>query len=128
MQLNKVYCYFLAHPIRPRKVPYKPPNPEALEKARVLRMKEIQMFDIIREIIFYALFLWVLCTVSYSFRDPLAYDVKRGLERVFVNEGASNAANFMTVSINIYLKSVLGCDCVKRNLVHYEIILTCCLV
>ncbi|XP_074649181.1 polycystin-1-like [Tubulanus polymorphus] len=72
---------------RPRKIAYRPPDPDLLERAREQRLKEIQMYNIIREIIFYALFLWVLLSVSYTFRDPYSYKMKDHLEKFFIGKG-----------------------------------------
>ena len=50
---------------RDRKVHYKPPDPDALMRARATRIKELKMFDILREIVFYAFFLWILLVITY---------------------------------------------------------------
>ncbi|CAF1616393.1 unnamed protein product [Adineta ricciae] len=44
-----------------------------LAYARDKRMKEIRMWEIVRELIAYASFLWILYLVSYSNRDPNAF-------------------------------------------------------
>ncbi|XP_041473066.1 uncharacterized protein LOC121422223 isoform X1 [Lytechinus variegatus] len=56
-----------------RKLPYKPPDPEALERAREQRLKEIKMYSIFREIFFYVVYLWVVLVISYGNSDPSAY-------------------------------------------------------
>ncbi|XP_030841939.1 polycystic kidney disease protein 1-like 2 [Strongylocentrotus purpuratus] len=56
-----------------RKLPYKPPDPEALERAREQRVKEIKMYSIFREIFFYVVYLWVVLVISYGNSDPSAY-------------------------------------------------------
>lgn len=48
------------------------------------------MYDVIREVIFYAFFLWVLMVVSYGFRDPNAFFLKKNLHFHFVDAGLSN--------------------------------------
>ena len=62
-------------PIR-RKIPYRPPDPERIERMREKRMKELAMYSIIREIIIYIIFLWVLMMLSYGNQDPNAYIMK----------------------------------------------------
>lgn len=69
-------------------------------------MKELQMMDVLREIIFYLMFLWVLMVVSYSLRDPNAYHIKEHLTDVFVKGSGADAVDFTTVChlcITMYL-------------------------
>ena len=61
----------------------KPPNPEKLEAARQLRLKQKEMKDVIREIIQYFLFLGILLVVAYGNRDPMAFDVTRAMKAFF---------------------------------------------
>ena len=51
------------------------------------RLREIQMYDIMREILFYAMFLWVLLVISYGFRDPNAYHMKNNIQSTLVDLG-----------------------------------------
>ncbi len=41
------------------------------------------MYNVIREIIFYVIFLWALMVVSYGFRDPNSYHMKVSLDAQF---------------------------------------------
>ena len=50
-------------------------------------MKELKMYDILREVLFYALFLWILMVVSYGFRDPNAFFMKTALYHTYVDAG-----------------------------------------
>ena len=43
------------------------------------------MNEILREIIIYAFFLWILMVSSYEFRDPNAYLFKQNIENTFVD-------------------------------------------
>jgi len=79
---------------RPRKIAYKPPDPVALEKARINRLKELKMYAIIREIIFYAFFLWILMVISYGFRDPNAHHYKFHLSHEFGDQGLHQVNTF----------------------------------
>lgn len=76
------YCrYFTAFgAAKPRKIAYKPPDPAALELARENRIKELKMYDILREIIFYSMFLWILMVISYGQRDPNSFFLKENME------------------------------------------------
>ncbi len=69
---------------RPRKIGYKPPNPTELEQARKKRLNEIKMWDIIREIIFYSFFLWILMVISYRNRSPDSFYYKNSLEKMII--------------------------------------------
>ena len=61
----------------------KPPNPEKLEAARQLKMKQKEMKSIIREVLQYFVFLSVLLVVAYGSRDPMAFSVTRAMTTVF---------------------------------------------
>ena len=69
---------------RPRKSAYKPPDPERLERMRAQRLKEIKMWEVIKEVIVYAFFLWILMVISYRNRSPWAYRTKYALEKQLV--------------------------------------------
>ncbi|CAF4570593.1 unnamed protein product [Rotaria sp. Silwood1] len=49
--------------------------------ARNKRLNEIKMWDIIRELLAYSSFLWILYVVSYSNRDPNAYFIVKHLKQ-----------------------------------------------
>lgn len=57
-----------------------PPDPKMIEKAREYKMKESQMYGILKENIFHAVFLMMLVVISYTDRDPMAYLQKKTLE------------------------------------------------
>ncbi|CAH1793770.1 unnamed protein product [Owenia fusiformis] len=84
---------------KPRKVAYRPPDPKALEKAREHRVKELKMFDIIREIVLYGVYLWVLMVISYGFRDPDARRVVENMESLYV-ERPDYELNFTKIRTN----------------------------
>lgn len=54
------------------------------------------MYDIIREIFFYLVFLVILLVVSYGFRDPYAFLLRSSVHREFVD---ADAIDFDTVSL-----------------------------
>jgi polycystin 1L2 len=56
-----------------------------LAYARDKRLKEIKMWEIIRELIAYVSFLWILYVVSYSNHDPNAYYLMNHLREDFLN-------------------------------------------
>ena len=80
---------------RPRKIDLVPPDQESIERAREERMKELKMYDIFREITFYAFFLWILMVVSYSFRDPKAYIMRNNMRYTFIDQGLGHIDTFV---------------------------------
>ncbi|XP_064630503.1 uncharacterized protein LOC135489174 [Lineus longissimus] len=89
---------------KPRTIAYKPPDPEQLEKFRVNRLKELKMYAILREILSYALFVWILLSISYSFRDPDSYKLKEEMVNVFIenNKGDPDSAYTQIISYGGY--------------------------
>ena len=61
----------------------KPPNPEELEAARLLKTKQKQMKAIIREVIQYLVFLSLLLVVAYGSRDPMAFPITNAMHGFF---------------------------------------------
>ncbi|XP_033743898.1 polycystic kidney disease protein 1-like 2 [Pecten maximus] len=58
------------------------PDPQKLADARKVRLNEIHMHRIIREIIFYFIFLALILLVASHNRDPKAYTVKTAMMNV----------------------------------------------
>ncbi|VDN16768.1 unnamed protein product [Dibothriocephalus latus] len=67
----------------------RPPDPEMLEKSRILRSKERRMHDMLREFLFFFIFFTLLVIVSNGFRDPQATNVREGLGRLFFPDNFS---------------------------------------
>lgn len=78
----------------PKKALYvpKPPDQKALEAAREQRLKEIKMWAVIREILFYAFFLWILMVISYKSVSTDSYNYKHNMEKVFIMTNDTNKA------------------------------------
>lgn len=64
-----------------------PPDEMMLRAAREIRLKERKMYSIIREIIFYFLFVVVVLTIAYGDRDPYARFMTKNLREMFVGQG-----------------------------------------
>jgi polycystin 1L2 len=64
--------------------------------ARDKRLNEIKMWEIVRELIAYMSFLWILYVVSYSNRDPNSYYLMNHLREDFLNLG-NQTNDFTTV-------------------------------
>ncbi|XP_072487409.1 polycystin-1-like protein 2 [Notamacropus eugenii] len=62
---------------------YQPPLDADVEKMKRNRLKEQRAFALIREILAYIGFLWMLLLVAYGQRDPNAYYFNRHLENSF---------------------------------------------
>ena len=60
---------------------------ETLEQIRKQRLKEIEMGVIVREIISYTFFLWILFVLSFDNRDPNAFYLQKNLENAFIKMG-----------------------------------------
>ncbi|ELU06540.1 hypothetical protein CAPTEDRAFT_185815 [Capitella teleta] len=72
---------------------YNPPDTKKLEEARLERLKELQMYDILRELLVYSFFLWILLVISYGFRDPAAFFYKKSLTDLYVDNGLGGFSN-----------------------------------
>ena len=81
---------------RPRTIAYKPPDPKALERARNNRLKELKMYSILREIFSFFLFVWILLSVSYSFRDPKAFQLQQHMRSLMLRKPGTDI-DFMKV-------------------------------
>ena len=81
------FVFIVGYEKRERKLAYSPPDPDVLKNARELRIKEMRMYDIIREILFYSIFLWVLMVVGYGFRDPNAFHLKNNIQNTLTDLG-----------------------------------------
>ena len=83
----------LAHPHKgtatgsPSAREYRPPDETMLRAARVVRFKERKMYSVIREILFYFLFVWIVLMIAYGHRDPYAHFMTGNLQDMFVGHG-----------------------------------------
>ncbi|XP_033630305.1 uncharacterized protein LOC117292387 [Asterias rubens] len=87
---DEMWLHDLSSPLQ-RNSSYKPPNCADLERLREQRIKELKMYNIIREICFYIVFLWTLMVVSYSNVDPLAFFMKDQYTKVLNNADGLNS-------------------------------------
>ncbi|RXN17626.1 polycystic kidney disease 1-like 2 [Labeo rohita] len=71
---------------------YQPPPPTDIEKMRNNMIKEQKVFALIREILIYVGFLWMLLLVAYGQRDPNAYYLTHHIRQSFSN-GISETMN-----------------------------------
>ncbi|XP_040019356.2 polycystin-1-like protein 2 [Gasterosteus aculeatus] len=62
---------------------YQPPPPTDIEKIRSNMVKEQKVFALIREILAYMGFMWMLLLVAYGQRDPNAYFLTQHIRQSF---------------------------------------------
>jgi hypothetical protein len=87
-----IHVTFIGYEAKSRPKGYQPPDTKQLEAARLERMKELQMYDILRELLLYSFFLWILLVISYGFRDPAAFFYKNSLTNLFIDNGLGDFA------------------------------------
>ncbi|XP_016288259.2 glycine cleavage system H protein, mitochondrial isoform X1 [Monodelphis domestica] len=87
---------------------YQPPTDADVEKMKKNHLKEQKAFALIREILVYVGFLWMLLLVAYGQRDPNAYYFNRHLENSFsIGQGVLSFQEFFlwaktTLVSNLY--------------------------
>ncbi|XP_051787973.1 polycystic kidney disease protein 1-like 2 [Erpetoichthys calabaricus] len=64
---------------------YHPPPPTDIEKMKSKMFKEQKVFALIREILAYMGFLWMLLLLAYGQRDPNAYFLTQHIRQSFTN-------------------------------------------
>ncbi|XP_028329737.1 polycystic kidney disease protein 1-like 2 [Gouania willdenowi] len=75
---------------------YQPPPPTDLEKIRSNMIKEQKVFALIREILAYMGFMWMLLLVAYGQRDPNAYFLTQHIRQSF-SKGISDTMSIQDV-------------------------------
>ncbi|XP_053722204.1 polycystic kidney disease protein 1-like 2 [Synchiropus splendidus] len=75
---------------------YQPPPPTDIEKIRSNMIKEQKVFALIREILAYAGFMWMLLLVAYGQRDPNAFFLTQHIRQSF-SKGISDSMSLQDV-------------------------------
>ncbi|TRY93276.1 hypothetical protein DNTS_021652, partial [Danionella cerebrum] len=75
---------------------YQPPPPTDIEKMRNNMIKEQKVFALIREILIYVGFLWMLLLVAYGQRDPNAFFLTQHVRQSF-SKGISGTMNYKDI-------------------------------
>ncbi|XP_039577471.1 polycystic kidney disease protein 1-like 2 [Passer montanus] len=89
---------------------YRPPPAADVEKMKISYMKEQKAFALIREILAYLGFLWMLLLVAYGQRDPNSYYLNKHIEDSFT-DGFHNVysyQDFFTWANTTLLKKIYG--------------------
>ncbi|XP_070579639.1 polycystin-1-related protein-like [Ptychodera flava] len=80
----------------------RPPDTDQLQEARETRFKEIKMYGIIKEILFYILFLYLLMIICYGNRDPAGHLINKALVSEFVSASYHGKMRFDMISKRDY--------------------------
>uniref|UniRef100_A0A8C9XN42 Polycystic kidney disease 1 like 2a n=1 Tax=Sander lucioperca TaxID=283035 RepID=A0A8C9XN42_SANLU len=75
---------------------YQPPPPTDIERIRNNMIKEQKVFALIREILAYMGFMWMLLLVAYGQRDPNAYFLTQHIRQSF-SKGISDSMSIQDV-------------------------------
>ncbi|KAG1698577.1 Polycystic kidney disease protein 1-like 2 [Nymphon striatum] len=62
-------------------------DPAEVMKYRILRVKEVKMTEVLREIFAYVIFLWLLLILSYGNRDPNGRLLQQSISNGFLKPG-----------------------------------------
>ncbi|NWY27439.1 PK1L2 protein, partial [Pheucticus melanocephalus] len=89
---------------------YRPPPAADVEKMKISHMKEQKAFALIREILAYLGFLWMLLLVAYGQRDPNSYYLNKHIEDSFTDgfHDVYSYQDFFTWANTTLLKNLYG--------------------
>ncbi|NWZ62626.1 PK1L2 protein, partial [Acrocephalus arundinaceus] len=89
---------------------YRPPPAADVEKMKISCMKEQKAFALIREILAYLGFLWMLLLVAYGQRDPNSYYLNKHIEDSFTDgfHDVYSYKDFFTWANTTLLKNLYG--------------------
>ncbi|NXJ75146.1 PK1L2 protein, partial [Trogon melanurus] len=89
---------------------YRPPLAADVEKMKISCMKEQKAFALIREILAYLGFLWMLLLVAYGQRDPNSYYLNKHIENSFTDgfHDVYSYRDFFTWANTTLVKNLYG--------------------
>ncbi|NXA23049.1 PK1L2 protein, partial [Ibidorhyncha struthersii] len=89
---------------------YRPPPAADVEKMKISCMKEQKAFALIREILAYLGFLWMLLLVAYGQRDPNSYYLNKHIENSFTDgfEDVYSYQDFFSWANTTLVKNLYG--------------------
>ncbi|NXK49451.1 PK1L2 protein, partial [Chauna torquata] len=89
---------------------YRPPPAADVEKMKISCMKEQKAFALIREILAYLGFLWMLLLVAYGQRDPNSYYLNKHIESSFTDgfHDVYSYQDFFTWAKTTLVKNLYG--------------------
>ncbi|NWS51862.1 PK1L2 protein, partial [Chunga burmeisteri] len=89
---------------------YQPPPAADVEKMKISCMKEQKAFALIREILAYLGFLWMLLLVAYGQRDPNSYYLNKHIENSFTDgfQDVYSYQDFFTWANTTLVKNLYG--------------------
>ncbi|NWU61307.1 PK1L2 protein, partial [Pterocles burchelli] len=89
---------------------YRPPPAADVEKMKISCLKEQKAFALIREILAYLGFLWMLLLVAYGQRDPNSYYLNKHIENSFTDgfHDVCSYQDFFTWANTTLVKNLYG--------------------
>ncbi|NWH66986.1 PK1L2 protein, partial [Geococcyx californianus] len=89
---------------------YRPPPAADIEKMKISCMKEQKAFALLREILAYLGFLWMLLLVAYGQRDPNSYYLNKHIENSFTDgfRDVYSYQDFFTWANTTLIKNLYG--------------------
>ena len=87
----------------PRSKVFTPLNDAEIEAARERRLKEIKMWEILREIISYVLFLWVLYIISFSSLNSNCFLFQKHIKKEFIPKHGFDESVIVITFASVYL-------------------------
>ena len=79
-------------------------DPDLLERIAKKRSNENEMHSIIKELLVYFVFVWVLMTLTYGNRNVNGWLLRENLRRSFIHEELRGHENFMKVNTDTVKK------------------------
>jgi hypothetical protein len=68
----------------------KPPDKKTLQKARRFRIKQINTYNVVKDVVWYVLFLFLIMTYAFGHMDPLSYELTKEIGSLFRPRLVSN--------------------------------------
>ncbi|KAM4017468.1 polycystin-1-like protein 2 [Anomaloglossus baeobatrachus] len=89
---------------------YQPPPPTDVSRMKNMYIKEQKVFALIREILAYLGFLWMLLLVAYGQRDPNSYQLNKHIESSFTDglEKVCSYQDFFTWANTTFINNLYG--------------------
>lgn len=84
-------------------------DPKLLETIRMSRVNQTKVHSIMKEMLGYLFFIYVLMTVSGNQRDPSAWLLRENLRHSMVHEGRADGTDFMAVRIQVLFLLTYWC-------------------
>ena len=91
---------------RLKKLEHEPADPKTLARLARLRKQEKEMHGIMKELAVYAVFVYVLLTLTYNHTDSNAWLLRENLRHSLVHEGLTDGSDFTKVSTRCSVETI----------------------